>query len=170
MEIKTTDICDGHPSLVEIADPIFRDYGGVKSFYGKIATVRVFEDNVLVRETLETAGAGRVLVVDGGGSLGCALMGDRIAQLAWDNGWAGVVINGCIRDSQEVGRIPVGVKALNTCPKKSGKNRTGDTNIAVSFAGVIFSPGRYLYADGDGMVAADTDLLGSVPKGSSGAG
>lgn len=158
VELKTTDLCDEYESLVQVAEPLFRDYGGVKPFWGQMVTVRVFEDNVLVRKTLETDGQQRVLVVDGGASTRCALLGDQLAQLAYENGWAGIVINGCIRDSAEITHISVGVKALATVPKKSRKEGIGECDVPVDFAGIKFSPGGYLYADEDGIIVADRDL------------
>jgi regulator of ribonuclease activity A len=154
----TTDLCDQHPDAVSVAEPLFRDYGGARAFHGRIATVKVHEDNVLVRKALEEQGAGRVLVIDGGGSLRCALLGDQIAALAQKNGWAGVVVFGAIRDSAEIARIPVGVKALATNPLKSGKKGAGDRDIPVRFAGVTFTPGAFLYADEDGVIIAAEQL------------
>ena len=158
MRFATADLCDAFGPVVHLAAPIFRDYGGVRQFAGPIETLRVSEDNGLVAKALETAGMGRVLVVDGGGSLRCALVGGRLAALANVNGWAGLVINGCVRDSAEICEIPVGVRAINTSPMRSGKSGAGQQGGAVSFAGVTFSPGRFLYADEDGMVVADRNL------------
>ncbi len=159
MDFKTADLCDEFEQSVGVAEPLLRDYGGTTSFYGSLATVKVFEDNVLIREVLETDGQGRVLVVDGGGSTRCALAGDRFAQLAYENGWAGIVVDGCIRDSDEISRIPVGVKARHAVPKKSAKEGVGERDVPVRFAGLTFSPGHYLYADPDGIIVADRDLL-----------
>ncbi len=159
INFKTADLCDEFEQSVGVAEPLLRDYGGNTSFYGSLATVKVFEDNVLVREALEKDGQGRVLVVDGGGSTRCALVGDRLAQLAYENGWAGIVVDGCIRDSDEISRIPVGVKAHHTVPKKSAKRGIGERDVPVRFAGLTFTPGHYLYADPDGIVVADRDLL-----------
>ncbi|MDQ4129165.1 MAG: ribonuclease E activity regulator RraA [Actinomycetota bacterium] len=159
MDFKTADLCDEFEGSVGVAEPLLSDYGGNTSFYGSLATVKVFEDNVLVREALETDGQGRVLVVDGGGSTRCALVGDRLAQLAHDNGWAGIVVDGCIRDSEEISRIPVGLKARHAVPKKSAKRGTGERDVPVRFAGLTFTPGHYLYADPDGIVVADRPLL-----------
>ena len=156
----TADLCDESGEAVRVAEPVFRGYGGASSFCGPVATVRVFEDNVLVREALEEDGRGRVLVVDGGGSTRCALVGGNLVALARENGWAGIVVNGCIRDAAEMSPLPVGVKALNTSPRKSAKERTGERDVPLSFAGVTVSPGDYLYADGDGIVVAGHDLLG----------
>ena len=158
MRFATADLCDAFAPAVHIAVPIFRDYGGRNRFAGPMETVRVSEDNALIAQVLEAAGLGRVLVVDGGGSLRCALVGGRLAALALANGWAGLVINGCVRDSAEIREIPVGVKAINTSPMRSGKSGTGQAGGPVSFAGVTFSPGHFLYADEDGILVADHDL------------
>lgn len=159
MTIKTADLYDDFSTSVQVAEPLFRDFGGRQSFGGPIATVRIFEDNVLVRQTLETSGEGRVLVVDGGGSKRCALVGDRLAGLGITNGWAGLVIYGCIRDAAEISEMAIGVKALATMPRKSRKNGEGETNVPVSFAGVTFTPGHYLYADMDGIIVAEENLM-----------
>lgn len=158
-EFKTADLCDEFGPAVQVAEPLFRDYGGATAFGGQIVTVKVFEDNVRVRQTLETPGQGRVLVVDGGGSTRCALVGDRLAQLACDNGWAGIVVHGCIRDAAEIGAIPIGLKALNTVPRRSDKGGQGEREVPVRFAGVTFTPGHYLYADPDGVIVAGRELL-----------
>jgi regulator of ribonuclease activity A len=159
VSFTTPDLCDEFSQHVHVAAPVFHDWGGVRSFAGMIETVRVFEDNSLVRQVLETAGEGRVLVVDGGGSVRCALLGGRLAALAQENGWSGVVVHGCVRDSAELADIAVGIKALHAVPMKSGKTETGERGIPVSFAGVTFAPGAYLYADRDGILVADRDLL-----------
>ena len=158
MNFSTADLCDEFGDDVRVAGPIFEDYGGRGSFSGEIETIRVFEDNVLVREALEGEGRGRVLVVDGGGSTRCALVGDKLAAMAHENGWTGVVVNGCIRDSAEVAKLPLGVKALHAVPRRSGKEGSGERGVTVEFAGVSFSPGEYLYADADGIVVARSDL------------
>lgn len=162
MDFKTADLCDDFAQWIDIVAPIFQDYGGIKTFGGPIATVQVYEDNVLVRQMLEQPGQGQVLVIDGGGSLNCALMGDNMAQLASDNGWAGVVVNGCIRDSVDFGQIAIGAKALNTLPKKSNKEGKGECNVAVTFGGVTFQPGQFLYADADGIIVASQSLIASL--------
>jgi regulator of ribonuclease activity A len=159
MDFKTADLCDEFEQSVGVAEPLFNDYGRATSFYGKMVTVKVFEDNVLVREALETDGQQRVLVVDGGGSTRCALVGDKLAQLAYNNRWAGIVVNGCIRDSDEISGITVGVKALYAVPRRSGKEGIGERDVPVDFAGITFTPGHYLYADPDGIIVTDRDLL-----------
>ncbi|HEX9074954.1 MAG TPA: ribonuclease E activity regulator RraA, partial [Anaerolineae bacterium] len=134
MKVKTTDLCDRFAPELAVADPVFKDYGGTPFFAGEIATVQVYEDNILVRRTLEEPGQGRVLVVDGGGSLRCALVGGMIAYLAHRNGWAGILVYGCIRNSDEIARVPIGVKALNSNPLRPKKQGTGQLGIAVTFA------------------------------------
>lgn len=158
MTIKTADLCDAHEGKVAIAQPLFKSFGAKKSFGGEIVTVKVFEDNVLVKEMLGKNGKDKVLVADGGGSLRCALMGDLLGKMAQDNEWAGVIINGCIRDSGEINQMPIGVKALNTIPIKSKKGGVGQVNVPVNFAGVTFSPGEFVYADEDGIITSSSKL------------
>jgi len=155
--LPTADICDENDD-VRVADPVFRDFGGRAAFGGPISTVKVFEDNVLVRKALEEPGEGRVLVVDGGGSLRCALLGDRLAEIGNQNGWAGVIVYGCIRDAAPIANIDIGVKALATHPKKSAKRGEGQRDGPVTFAGVTFTPGAFVYADGDGLVLSATSV------------
>lgn len=158
-EFTTADLCDDFRPGMQAALPVFRDFGGARAFAGPMATLRVFEDNALVGEELTQPGEGRVLVVDGGGSLRRALLGDRLARRAVDQGWAGVVIHGCIRDSAEIANMPLGVKALATCPRKTEKLGRGERGLDVAFAGVIFRPGHMLYADADGIVVSDEPLV-----------
>ncbi len=156
--IKTADLCDDLRPDMQVAEPLFRDFGDRASFHGPITTLKVFEDNSLVRAELATEGKGRVLVIDGGASLRCALVGDRLAALAASNGWVGIVVNGCVRDADDLATIPVGIKALATMPRKSIKQGKGETDVEVTFAGVTFRPGALLYADSDGIVLADSAL------------
>jgi regulator of ribonuclease activity A len=159
VDFTTADLCDEYPQLIRVLDPLFRNYGGTDRFSGPVETVQVYEDNAVVRETLETQGRGRVLVVDGGGSLRCALVGGRLGQLAQRNGWSGLLINGCVRDTVELARISVGIRALNTVPMRSAKEGKGSIGATVNFAGVSFAPGKVLYADADGMIVADRQLV-----------
>ena len=159
MDFTTPDLCDQFGAEVQVAEPLFRDFGGVRRFAGAIETVRVQDDNVLVREVLSGEGRGRVLVVDGGGSLRCALLGGQLATLAQTNGWTGVVVNGCVRDCSELAATAIGVKALHTSPRRSGKTGVGQRNLPLQFAGVTLRPGSYLYADEDGLIVAERDLL-----------
>lgn len=154
----TTDLCDKYPDIVRVAEPIFKNFGGKTVFGGAISTVKVHEDNVLVKEALSSPGHGRVLIVDGGGSYRCALVGDLLAQLAVDNGWSGIIVYGCIRDSVAISQIQIGLKALNTHPLKSTKHGRGDKEIPTTFAGVTFFPQQYVYADADGVIVAERAL------------
>lgn len=156
----TADLSDAHPEA-QVCAPIFRDFGRKRAFHGPIATVKVFEDNTLVRAMLETPGRGRVLVVDGGGSLRCALVGGMLGELALKNDWAGIVVYGCVRDAVELAAQDVGVKALATNPRKSEKGlHSGQSERVVEFAGVRFRPDAWLYADEDGIVVGDNALHG----------
>lgn len=158
MTYATTDLSDAHPEA-QVAEPIFGDFGGRIAFHGPIRTVKVFEDNAMVRALLEERGEGHVLVVDGGGSTRCALVGGNLGQLGVDNGWAGIVVYGYIRDSEEIADQDIGVKALGTHPRKSEKGlHNGKREKVVSFAGVTFTPGAWLYADADGIVVADQPI------------
>jgi regulator of ribonuclease activity A len=152
MSFVTADLYDEHEENLRIATPMFNDYGGKKRFSGPASTVKVFEDNSLVRTALEEPGQGRVLVVDGNASLRCALVGDMLAELGKDNGWQGIIVYGCIRDSAVIANINIGVKALDTNPRKSVKKGVGERDIAVTFADVTINPGDYIYADEDGVV------------------
>ena len=156
--LSTADLYDAHGEALRVMAPIFRNYGGVKSFAGEVVTLKVFEDNSLVRAALEEAGHGRVLVVDGGGSLRCALVGDNLAELGCRNGWAGIVVYGCIRDAVPIGAIAIGVKAIATNPRKSVKKGEGERGVTLRFAEVTIEPGDYLYADVDGVVLAKGKL------------
>lgn len=165
----TTDLLDAHETLlangqVQVAAPLLRSYGGRARCHGSITTLKLFEDNSLVRSTLGQPGRGRVLVVDGGGSLRCALLGDQLAQLAVDNGWAGVVVHGCIRDSKAIADMDLGVWALATQPLKSVKRNVGEIDLPVVFAGVRFQPGAWLYADEDGLIVATEALSVGTEK------
>jgi regulator of ribonuclease activity A len=149
--MKTADVLDEYGDRAAVCLLQFRSFGAA-AFSGRIATVRCFEDNVLVRATVSEPGEGRVLVVDGGGSLRYALLGDNIAAIALERGWAGVMINGCVRDAAELDALGLGVKALGTNPRPSRKGGEGETGIPVEFGEVTFEPGALLYADEDGVV------------------
>jgi len=162
MSFKTPDLCDQFESelgrSLRVVTPMFQRYGGRSSFSGEIVTLKIFEDNSLVRTAFAENGKGKVLVIDGGGSLRCALVGDQLAILAEKNGWEGVVVYGCIRDSADINGIDIGVRALNTHPQKSIKKDVGDRDIAVTFGGVTFNPGDWLYADEDGVLVSGKAL------------
>lgn len=159
MGFKTADLCDDHADKVQIAEPIFGDYGGDISFFGPLSTLKAFEDNSLVRKAFEEPGQGRVLVIDGGGSMRCAMVGDQLATLAEKNGWAGVIVNGCIRDSAAISDTAIGVKALGVHPLKTVKRNEGQRDVVLRFAGVTFTPGHYVYADEDGLLVSEKPLF-----------
>ncbi len=155
---KTADLYDEHGDNLQVCSPMLRHFGGQRNFHGQIKTLKCHEDNSLVAELLGEPGQGRVLVVDGGGSLRCALLGDRLAQKGVDNGWAGVVIYGCLRDAADIVGMPLGAMALATNPRKSIKRGVGETDLTLHFADVTFRPGEWLYADEDGVVVSSTNL------------
>ncbi|WP_242109397.1 ribonuclease E activity regulator RraA [Luteimonas aquatica] len=154
----TCDLCDAHGDAARVLALPWRDYGGRIAFSGQVSTVQALEDNSKVREAVAEAGGGRVLVVDGGGSLRRAMLGDLLAEKAAANGWAGVVVVGAIRDSAAIGRLALGVKALGTCPRKTDKRDQGLREVAVEIGGVAVRPGDWLYADEDGVIVAETAL------------
>ncbi|MGD9386666.1 MAG: ribonuclease E activity regulator RraA [Gammaproteobacteria bacterium] len=158
MPHHTADLCDAHEADLHVLEPLFEAFGSVTVFDGPIATVKCYEDNSKVREALAEPGAGRVLVVDGGGSMRRALLGDMLAEMAVKNGWQGLVINGCIRDSAAINELELGVRALGTIPLKTHKRGEGQRDVSLSFAGVTFRPGEHLYADADGVVVAARPL------------
>jgi regulator of ribonuclease activity A len=155
--VPTADVCDREGPLAVVAEPVFRDYGGRVAFAGPAATVRVLDDNLLVRRMLESPGNGRILVVDGGGSLRTALLGDNLGRLAVDNGWGGVIVFGCVRDATGLAELPIGIKALATHPARSGKAGAGDQDVAVTIAGITIAPGAFVTADADGVVITRTE-------------
>ena len=158
MEYSTPDLCDLYPALVRIAEPVFRDFGGRRSFGGEVFTVKCFEDNSLVKETAGRPGRGKVMVVDGGGSVRKALLGDLIAESAMKNGWEGLVIYGAVRDADAIKGLDLGIRALASIPLKTERNGAGELNVAVTFAGVTFLPGEYVYADGTGIIVSAEPL------------
>ena len=159
MSFSTPDLCDQFSDLVQVLTPMLNSYGGISSFGGEIVTVKCFEDNSLVKEQMSLPGRGKILVVDGGGSLRKALLGDMIAASAVKNGWAGLIIYGCIRDVDAIKEMQLGVQALNTIPLKTEKRGIGDLNIPVTFGGVTFKPGEFVYADRNGVIVANKALV-----------
>lgn len=159
----TCDLCDAHeddPSgAFRVLPPVFRDFGAAGSFAGQVATVRCMDDNSLVREAVNSPGEGRVLVVDGGGSVRRALVGGNLAVTAARNGWAGIVVDGAVRDAAELAAAGIGIKALALMPMRSVKRGEGQREIAVAIQGVPVRPGDWLYADEDGIVVSATSLL-----------
>lgn len=159
MSISTPDLCDEHGDEVQVADPVFKHYGGIRSFGGEVVTVKCFEDNSKVGEMLRAEGRGRILLVDGGGSARRSLLGDKLVTLAQENRWLGIVIYGYIRDVEEIATMPVGVMALGVIPRKTEKRGEGRVNIALDVAGLRVQSGDYIYADGSGVIVAKKALL-----------
>jgi regulator of ribonuclease activity A len=159
MSFATADLVDAHSDVVRSCEVQFRQFGGRVRFHGPIRTIKSMEDNALIKQTLSMAGNGAVLVVDGGASLRAALVGDIIAGLGQKNGWAGLVIWGAVRDSVALASLDIGIKALGSNPWKSSKNGTGQVDVPVSFGGVEFRPGHWLYSDEDGILVSSRQLL-----------
>lgn len=151
MEWRTTDLSDAHPEA-ETLPMVFRDFGGKARFAGRVRTLKVFEDNALVRRVLEEEGQGQVLFVDGKGSLRTALLGGNLARLAWERGWAGVVVYGAVRDVAELREVPIGIRALAATPRKSAKEGRGEVDVPLSLLEGKVLPGSFLVADEDGIL------------------
>lgn len=155
---KTADLCDEFSSELQVNEVVFHSYGGKKQFSGPIATIKVLDDNVLVRKAIETLPPGTVLVVDGAASRRCALLGDRLAALAVSQGLSGVIIHGCVRDTAELASLDLGVFAIGSTPLKSRKDGKGEENVTLQFGGVDWIPGHFVYADEDGVVISPRKL------------
>ena len=159
----TCDLCDLHKGdasgAFRVLPPVFRDYGGLRKFCGTVATVKCFEDNTLVKAAVDSAGEGRVLVVDGGASLRRALLGGNLGAAAARNGWAGVLIDGCVRDVAELAALPIGIRALASMPWPTEKRSQGQGGVALQLQGVWIQPGDWLYADEDGIVLGNRALV-----------
>ncbi|MCJ8285896.1 ribonuclease E activity regulator RraA [Halomonas sp.] len=156
-QIVTPDICDAYPE-VAVCDPIFVNYGGQEAFFGPVKTVKCFEDNSLVKQAVAEPGDGAVLVVDAGGSTRCAMLGDMLAEQAAGNGWAGVIMYGCVRDVDILAETDLGIQALGAHPRKSEKRGEGQRDVPIAFAGVDFAPGQWVYADNNGILVAESRL------------
>jgi regulator of ribonuclease activity A len=153
----TCDLCDAHEhdAALRVLPPLFRSYGGSAAFHGRVATVQCFEDNSRVKAALEEPGDGRVLVVDGGGSTRCALVGGNLAAMGAKNGWAGIVVDGCVRDTAEMASASIGIRALALHPRRSEKRGEGRRDVALRIQGVDVRPGDWLAADADGVIVLD---------------
>ena len=154
---NTADLCDDHK--LAIAQPIFKSYGAYTHCHGRIRTVEAVEDNSYVKKLLQEDGTGCIMVVDGKSSEKCALVGDNLAAIAAKNNWAGIIVNGCIRDSLEISKIKISIKALNLVPNKSQKKDIGRYKIDLKFAGIVFRENDFLYSDPDGIVVSSSELL-----------
>lgn len=159
MSIVLPDLCDEYPDLVRVVEPMFFNFGGIPAFGGEIVTIKCHEDNSFVANFVDKPGKGKVLVVDGGGSMRCGLLGDNLALKAVNNGWSGILVYGCIRDVDIIGELQLGVQALATHPMKSVKRGIGLSNEVVNFGGVDFIPGEYLYADNNGVLVSEKSLV-----------
>jgi regulator of ribonuclease activity A len=164
MALSTCDLCDKYGEKARVVPPAFRHFGGKRRFHGPVVTARCPEDNSRLKELANTAGAGRVLVIDGGGSLRRALLGDMIGKEALDHGWAGVVVHGAVRDCAALAELELGVMALGLMPRRSLKNGDGQVDLVVEIAGVVCAPGDMLFADEDGIVLIDPALLSADEK------
>ena len=158
MTFKTADLSDAYEGKVQIVSPGLLNFGGRKRFHGEIVTIRSLDDNSRVREQVRTAGDNRVLVIDNAASMRCAMLGDMMAAALIENGWSGVVINGCIRDSVDIHGMNIGVKALSTNPLRSVKEDRGEVNVELNFLDATFRPGDYLYSDEDGILLSASAL------------
>ena len=161
--LATAEACDTNAALLASGDlrvlqPTFQIYGQCRAFSGSIVTLKVFEGNALVRELLENRGEGRVLVIDGGGSMRSALVGGKLGQLAQNMGWAGIILNGCLRDVDEINACDIGVRALASNPLKSNKKGIGEKHVPVYIAGTWIRDGEWLYADSDGILVSTSEL------------
>lgn len=168
LDFKTTDLCDDYSDSLQISYIAFRSFGKKTRFSGKIETVNVYEDNVLIVEALENVPEGSVIVVNGGGSNRCALLGDRLAGIAQSRKLSGIIINGYVRDSVDLAKIDVGILGLGTHPLKSKKNGTGQRDSMLHFGGVEWRPGEYVYADEDGVIISKQPLLAESYDGDNG--
>ena len=161
MHYITPDLCDAYPD-VAVVEPMFSNFGGHDSFGGQIVTVKCHEDNSIVKEQVDQDGTGKVMVVDGGGSLRRALLGDMLAEKAAKNGWEGIIVYGCVRDVDVLAQTALGIQALASHPMKTDKRGIGDLNVVVTFGGVTFRPGEYVYADNNCIIVSPTAL--SMPE------
>ena len=158
MFIDTSELCDLYADQVDVVEPIFSSFGGVNTFYGKVTTIKCFENNGLIAEVLEENGKGRVLVVDGGGAVRRGLIDAELAQLATDNGWEGIVVYGAVRQIQQLENINLGIHALAPIPVSADESNIGESDIPVNFGGVTFFPEDYIYADLTGIILSQEPL------------
>lgn len=155
---STPDLCDQYADDLQVVAPMFRNFAARRAFGGEIVTLKCYEDNSLVAEQVEQPGRAKVLVVDGGGSMRCALVGDNLASKASQNGWEGIVVYGCVRDVEILAGIDIGLQALGANPMRSIKRKTGVLNEVVNFGGVRFIPRHFIYADDNGVVVSQRKL------------
>ena len=159
MDIILPDLCDTHGDRVTVLAPLFRNFGARRAFGGPISTIKCFEDNSLVKSMVDEPGKGKVMVVDAGGSMRRACLGDMLAEKATANGWEGIIMYGCIRDVDEIAALDLGVQALGAHPMKTEKRGIGDAHITIRFGGIDFIPGQYVYADNNGVIVSAEALI-----------
>ncbi|MAM86916.1 ribonuclease E activity regulator RraA [Allohahella sp. A8] len=159
MNFSTPDLCDDHGMDVQVLEPLFSNFGGREIFGGEVVTVKCFEDNSIVKEQVDEPGKGKVMVVDGGGSMRASLLGDMLAEKAAQNGWEGLIIYGCVRDVDELADTDLGVQALASIPRKTEKRGLGDLNVPIKIAGVDIQPGDFIYADNNGIIVSKQSLV-----------
>ena len=158
MKFVLPDLCDQYGDSLRVLSPMLKNFGGNNCFHGKISTIKCHEDNSFVADAVREEGGGSVLVVDGGGSLRCALLGDNLASIAASNSWSGIIIFGCVRDVVALKDISLGIQAIAPHPMKSVKRQVGLRDVEVSFGGVSFIPGQYVYADDNGVIVSEAEL------------
>jgi regulator of ribonuclease activity A len=164
VEYLTPDLCDEYPEQVRVLSPLLRQYGKRRSVGGEVVTIKCFEDNSRLKEQVAVPGMGRVLLVDGGGSLRCALLGDLLAAKAQESGWAGIIVYGCVRDVDVLAEMDLCIQALGSHPQKSTRRGEGQLNIPMQIGGVLIQPGEFLYADNNGVIISAVPLM--MPVGS----
>lgn len=158
MEYNTSELCDTYADLIDVVEPMFTNFGGLSSFGGQLVTVKCFEDNGLIQDMVQQPGVGKVLLIDGGGSLRRALIDINVAEQALENNWEGIICYGCVRDVDALSELELGVQALTSIPVGAESEGTGDTDVAVNFGGVTFLPEDHLYADNTGVILSSEPL------------
>ncbi|WDE11185.1 ribonuclease E activity regulator RraA [Thalassomonas haliotis] len=158
MEYNTSELCNVYADLIDVVEPIFSNYGGRNSFGGKVVTVKSFENNGLIMQLLDSDGEGKVLVVDGGGSTRCALIDIEVARLAEKNGWEGIICYGSVRDVDAIEEVDIGIQGLVSIPVGAPDQVTGESDLAINFAGVTILPDDHVYVDNTGIVLSPEPL------------
>ncbi|HCH01224.1 MAG TPA: ribonuclease E activity regulator RraA [Vibrio sp.] len=158
MEYNTSALCDIYQDQVDVVEPMFSNFGGLTSFAGQLTTVKCFEDNGIIRSILQEDGTGRVLLIDGGGSLRRALIDAEIAALAEENDWEGLVVYGCVREIDDLEEMEIGIQAIAAIPVGATQNNIGEVDVPVNFGGVTFLPEDHLYADNTGVIISQEPL------------
>lgn len=158
LDLETSTLCDYYGEILDVVDPIFANFGVISSFYGEVTTVKCFEDNGALYEILETDGTGKVLVIDGGGSLRKALVDAELVDIAIENNWSGLVVYGAVRHLDHLAQSEIGIQAIGATPSGAESKGICEKEIGVNFGGVTFLPGDFIYADNTGIVLSETEL------------